>query len=88
LYKYAHITNPAIALARLKQFLVHNEANTLGILLQNVVNLDFDNMDEYHKFVEMGLIEPYTSAVTRVNKTPKGVHYLFQVPPGWYEEVQ
>lgn len=87
--RYKDVTDPTVALVKLERYLKMNpnrngdESNTLGIRMANVVNIDFDTMDDYSNFLQLGLIDEYHVATTKVNKTPRGIHYLFITPSGW-----
>ncbi len=87
--RYKDLTEPQVALSRVETYLWQNpnkdgtQSNTLGIKMSDMVNIDFDNMEAYEDFRDQGLIEPYERESTRVNKTPRGVHYLYKVPKDW-----
>lgn len=85
--RYSHESDPmnckrnAISFLKCKQ-----NCNTLAIKLDGLVVIDFDNMDSYQDLLDNNIIEPYQSSTTKINKTPRGVHYLYKLPTSWIDK--
>lgn len=85
--RYSHESDPmkckrnAIAFLRMNQ-----KCNTLAIKLDGLVVVDFDNMDSYQDLLDNNIIEPYQQSNTKINKTPRGVHYIYKLPTAWIDK--
>lgn len=82
--RYAHESDPMISKKNSVAFLRKNpNCNTLAIKLDRIVVIDFDSMESYEDLLSSNVIEPYMQSTTKINKTPRGVHYLYKMPSSW-----